>query len=173
MGPPAAAIQSQNRDLGTLQNGETALRILEHIKQLFEETRRLSLKYKGDPALCDPVDGIGRDARRFVAAVRNVVTRRQRNYRMLQRTTWAVYDKNKFNRLLDDVTELVDGLVRLFPSESERESGTTAIATVGSAIRQKQEALYEEDLDFLITQKKNSCRITRKRCHQYRRDSQG
>ncbi|KAF3901516.1 hypothetical protein ABW20_dc0109129 [Dactylellina cionopaga] len=139
----AAAIQDQTQDVGTMQDGQTALRILERIKYLFEETKKLSLKYEGNPALYDPLEGTGRDIRRFVTTVRKVVSQRQKNTRMFQKTIWAVYDKDKFNRLLDDVTELVDGLVGLFPSESG-----------SNLILQKQELLCEEDLDLLVTQNK-------------------
>ncbi|KAK6541947.1 hypothetical protein TWF694_007719 [Orbilia ellipsospora] len=140
----AAAVQDEKRDIGTARDGETALRILERIKYLFEETRKLSLKYEGNPALYDPVEGTSRDVRKFVTTIRKVISQRQRNTRMFQKTIWAVYDKDRFNKLLDAVTELIDGLLELFPSEAPDGPAGTIV--------ERQEALCEDELDVLITQ---------------------
>ncbi|EPS36627.1 hypothetical protein H072_9853 [Dactylellina haptotyla CBS 200.50] len=133
----AAAIQEQEQDLATVKDGEIALGTLEQIRQLFEGARELSLKYEGNTALYDPIDGTGRDIRKLVSTVRKVVSQRQKNTRTFRKTVWAVYDKERFNKLLDDVTKLVDGLVELFPAPT---------------LAEKQESLCEEDLDLLIVQ---------------------
>ena len=37
-----------------------------------------------------------------------------------QKTSWALYQKKHFNRLVDDVTELVDGLEKVVPTEATK-----------------------------------------------------
>ncbi|KAF3929508.1 hypothetical protein ABW19_dt0202158 [Dactylella cylindrospora] len=133
----AAAVREQPDDFATQEDGQVALKILERITYLFQETQKLSLKYSGNMALYDPIGETGTDARNLVNTVGKVISQRQKRTRMFQRTVWAVYDKENFNKLLEDVTELVDGLVELFPAEKL------------PVFREKQQSLCEEDLNIL------------------------
>ncbi|KAF2647277.1 hypothetical protein K491DRAFT_699732 [Lophiostoma macrostomum CBS 122681] len=54
--------------------------------------------------------------------MRDLALKRQRRSTVRQKTAWAVYEKKYFDRLISDVSELVDGLVQLFPATQQRQS---------------------------------------------------
>ncbi|KAK6524193.1 hypothetical protein TWF694_005853 [Orbilia ellipsospora] len=138
----AAAIQDQDEDFTTSEDGQHASKILERIKHLFEEMQKLSLRYPGSVALYDPLGDTGNEVRNLVSAITKIVKQRQKRAGLFRKTVWAVYDKEKFKELLDEVTSLVDGLVGLFPSEKH------------PGFVQKQECLCDEDLDVLTSRSK-------------------
>ncbi|KAF3924635.1 hypothetical protein AA313_de0203382 [Arthrobotrys entomopaga] len=135
----AAALQDQDEDFTTSEDGQHASKILERIKHLFEELQDLSLRYPGSVALYDPLGDTGNEVRNLVSAITKIVRRRQKRAGFLRKTVWAVYDKEKFKKLLDEVTSLVDGLVGLFPLEKH------------PGFVQKQESLCDEDLKVLTS----------------------
>ncbi|KAL2802539.1 hypothetical protein BJX63DRAFT_414798 [Aspergillus granulosus] len=106
--PMSSAIQLSIRSPEDLQILRS---MVEDILNQFNEAKNLSLKYhmptsispSTDLAVCDPD--------------RNLVLRRQRELGLSGKVTWAFYNWKSYNRLIEKVTDLVNGLVILFPSE--------------------------------------------------------
>ncbi|KAF3932940.1 hypothetical protein ABW20_dc0101722 [Dactylellina cionopaga] len=124
----AAIIQEQDPDLATPEDGQEAFRILERIQYLFEEIQKLSLKYPGEVVMSKSRYNI----KNITNIAGNMIRQRQKRTGMFRKTLWAVYDKERLNRMLDDVTILVDGLVNLFPPE-------------GLSFARRQQSRYEND----------------------------
>ena len=58
---------------------------------------------------------------------------RQKGASIRQKISWALYEKKNFDRLIEDITVLVDGLVDIFPEETrkvQREMATIEISEI-------------------------------------------
>ncbi|KAL2809094.1 prion-inhibition and propagation-domain-containing protein [Aspergillus granulosus] len=98
---------------------------LEDILDQFDEAKNLSLKYhkpasigpSTDLAVYDPDRDLAPNPRRLHGKLRDMALRRQKELGLSRRVTWALYDQKSYNQLIENVTDLVNSLVTLFPSE--------------------------------------------------------
>lgn len=139
----AEAVQQENRAFGSPSEGNLALATLERIKRHFEEAEKLSKKYllRGtNTALFDLNRETTKEVKKFVDVIGKVVAQRQKKASAFQKTVWAVYDKERFSKLLSDVSGLVDDLVGLFPAEKY------------PGFDKNQLSLYEQDMRTLCSE---------------------
>jgi hypothetical protein len=104
---------------------------LGQIEVAFEEAKETSAKYtdwqkkKGKHGDLEPLDeekalvskpSIGN----LVSTLRTVTKERQKRLSLPRKITWALYGKDSFNLLIEDLDALIKNLVELFPSNKPR-----------------------------------------------------
>ncbi|KAB2574200.1 Heterokaryon incompatibility protein S [Lasiodiplodia theobromae] len=99
-----------------------AQRNIHQIINLFTEAEGISNEFKSsttnsDTALVtyDPATDMDRKMFSLHSEMRNLAVARQRNARMVQKVKWALYEKRRFNELIEDITHLVGDLERICP----------------------------------------------------------
>lgn len=116
---------------GSLEDHQKAKELLDQIVELFDDAERKSAKMK-PPAREATAYDIGCDLEEAAASLHKKLEilslRRFKPATMLKRVKWALYKEKHLNRLIQDATELVNGLIELFP-----------------AARPEKSLLYEED----------------------------
>lgn len=103
--------------------------ILGQIVDAFDEVRATSIMFKtkvqtsksSDLVLCDPNTDLEPRFRDLHLKTRNAALRRQKGTTFLQKAAWALYEKKRFDRLIEDVTGFVDALEQEFPGTRERQ----------------------------------------------------
>jgi hypothetical protein len=96
---------------------------LGQLQELFSRTEHISTKYKYSARPDDSniatldvhadMDDLGQTLHE---KMRKLCINRQNRSTLFQKTKWALYEEKHFNRLIEDIIELVDGLVELFPA---------------------------------------------------------
>ncbi|KAI8938669.1 hypothetical protein NX059_004536 [Plenodomus lindquistii] len=106
-----------NADVDHAQN------LLGQIQDLFADAEGISTKYKsranpGDNnlAIYDPKKDLEPPIVKLHEQMHNLALARQNETGRRQKAKWALYQQKSFARLIEDVTELVDNLVDLFPA---------------------------------------------------------
>ena len=99
--------------------------LLEQIMSSFEDAEKLSGRYEKHATLqkTQTEDLVVYNTRtdlepqylRLHQTMRELALRRQHGTSILKKTTWALYEKKRFNTLIEDVTGFVTQLVELFP----------------------------------------------------------
>lgn len=108
-----------------------AYKWLGQIEAAFEEAKKTSAKYadkqkaKGSQMkleLLDEDDKMGSDNSigALVASVRTVTKERQKRLGFSRKITWALYGKDDFDSLIEDLVSLTNDLVELFPLNKPR-----------------------------------------------------
>jgi Prion-inhibition and propagation len=91
--------------------------LLEQIARLFEEAERssttLQLPQK-ELKLYDPASDLDPKAISLHKKLKTLSTKRFKPGNIMKKAKWALYKEKHLNRLIEDTTELVDGLVELF-----------------------------------------------------------
>lgn len=98
--------------------------LLQQIKKLFEDAETLSKEYmtraesqsSDSLAVCDLQTDLNPKIVKLHEKLRQLVIGRQNRSGIIRKTQWALYKEKQFQGLLGDVTDLVDGLVQLFPA---------------------------------------------------------
>jgi len=111
--------------MATKKEVDTAKDVLEQILDLFRESERISEKYKpkakpGELELYNPTNDLEPTVLALHNKMRELAIRRQKGASLKQKTAWALYQMKNFTRLVQDITELVDGLEKIFPVEGRR-----------------------------------------------------
>ncbi|KAK1762770.1 prion-inhibition and propagation-domain-containing protein [Phialemonium atrogriseum] len=101
------------------QRFQLARSILEQIMLLFESTQKTSQRYESvaeqrDLVLFDE-DEMKPIFRGLHNRLKSLARRRQKNTSLCKKTACALYDAKSFDRLLDNITALVEELEKLFP----------------------------------------------------------
>lgn len=67
--------------------------------------------------------------------VRQLAIERQNRSGVRQKAKWALYQEKQFRRLIEDITELVDSLVELFPAtqQAQRELCDAEVSAIGES----------------------------------------
>ena len=122
------------------QNIEQAKALLGQSLELFAEGESVSEKYKSrtkandsrlttynlqtdlDPATAD-----------LHNKMRQLSIERQNTTGLRQKAKWALYEEKNFRRLIEEVTELINGLVELFPAcrEVQKRLCDSEVSTIG------------------------------------------
>ena len=74
--------------------------------------------------------------------MRNLAIRRQKQSSIKQKFKWAVYEEKNFNRLIEDLTGLVNDLVELFPAAKPTQEHLCAVEVSEIAESQDVQTLY-------------------------------
>ncbi|KAF2489045.1 hypothetical protein BU16DRAFT_221494 [Lophium mytilinum] len=123
LGDSPQEIQSLEQRFGSGQKSDQAEALLGQILDLFAEAEGMSQKYKrrtkaGDSSLAvfhpeTDLEPANVDLHR---KMRQLSIDRQNRTGLRAKTKWALYEEKRFRRLLEDVIELVNSLVELFPA---------------------------------------------------------
>ncbi|KAI6777807.1 uncharacterized protein J7T54_002843 [Emericellopsis cladophorae] len=107
-----------------------AYELLALIKVTFEEAQEAAAKYadgkrkKGKDKELELLDeeqiGPGKSIKLLVESLKSVAEERQRNLSLPRKITWALYGKDSFDSLIEDIVTLTSELVDLFPSNEQR-----------------------------------------------------
>jgi hypothetical protein len=116
-------LQSLNQTLGSAQDKGKAEGILGQILELFAEAEGVSSKIKcrvkpNDATLIvyDPQTDLEPMTATLHQKMRELCIKRQNRTGLRQKAKWALYEEKHFRRLIEDVTDLVNDLVDLFPA---------------------------------------------------------
>jgi hypothetical protein len=121
--------------------------LLEQIMDSFADAERLSERYKkhailqkakaDDLIVCDAKTDLEPKYQRLHQTMRELAIRRQNGAGMLKKTAWALYEKKKFDTMLEDVTTFVNELVDLFPAAKDDQAALCK--TEVSAIKETED----------------------------------
>jgi len=120
---PASQTRASDAELDLVKS------FLGKIIEVFEEVQTLSIMFKTkaekskstDLALYDPNTDLGPQFRSLHLKTRSAALRRQRGGYFLEEEAWALYEKRKFDWLIEGVTRSVDALDQQFPGARERQ----------------------------------------------------
>jgi hypothetical protein len=140
-------LDDEIRDTTSLQGrfgSESAIKhaeaLLGQIVELFAEAEGVSNRYKSrtepqDDSLIvyDPQTDLNAAAAKLHLKMRQLAIERQNQTGIRQKAKWALYQEKQFRRLIEDITELVDGLVELFPAaqQSQRKLCDLEVSAIG------------------------------------------
>ncbi|KAF2786684.1 small s protein [Melanomma pulvis-pyrius CBS 109.77] len=135
------------RDTASLQGrfgSESAVKhaeaLLGQITDMFAEAEGVSSRYKNRVApqdeslvVYDPQTDLDPAMVKLHEKMRQLAIERQNRSGVRQKVKWALYQEKQFRRLIEDITELVDGLVELFPAtqQAQRELCDTEVSAIG------------------------------------------
>ncbi|KAF1963429.1 hypothetical protein CC80DRAFT_486821 [Byssothecium circinans] len=105
-----------------------AERLLGQILYLFADAEGVSTNYKSRTRADDPslmvldvhsdMDPLGQS---LYEKMRNLSTKRQNRTPLRQKVKWALYEEKHFKRLIEDIVDLVNNLVREFPAVQQEQ----------------------------------------------------
>lgn len=104
---------------------------LGQIEAAFDEAKEISAKYAdrqtmkgkhGDLELLDEGNTLksGSSMESLVLSMKAISSERQKHLRLPRMMTWALYGKDGFDSLIEDLVTLINNLVELFPSNKPR-----------------------------------------------------
>ncbi|KAF3029617.1 hypothetical protein E8E12_000606 [Didymella heteroderae] len=127
---------------GSEANVEHAEGLLGQMVELFAEAEGVSNKYKSrmqpqdnSPAIYDPATDLDPAMATLHEKMRQLAIERQSRSGVRQKAKWALYQEKQFRRLIEDITELVDSLVELFPAtqQTQRELCDREVSAIGES----------------------------------------
>ncbi|USP79636.1 hypothetical protein yc1106_06910 [Curvularia clavata] len=113
---------SLKRNLASKENVGQAEALLGQIVELFVEAEGVSEKYKsrkapqGSLAVYNPQTDLDPSGAKLHEKMRQLSIERQNCSGIRKKAKWALYQEKQFRRLIEDITDLVDGLENLFPA---------------------------------------------------------
>jgi hypothetical protein len=121
--------------------------LLEQIMDSFADAERLSERYKkhailqkakvGDLGVYDAKADLEPKYQRLHQTMRELAIRRQSATGLVKKTAWALYEKKKFDTMLEEVTAFVNELVDLFPAAKDDQAALCK--TEVSAIKETED----------------------------------
>jgi hypothetical protein len=102
--------------------------VLEQMQEMFEEAESTSISFRTksekakrteEIALYQPDSDLDAQHRSVHLTTRAIAKRRQKGTNFLQKASWALYNKKKFDRLVEDLTGFVDTLETVFPAVAQ------------------------------------------------------
>jgi hypothetical protein len=133
---------SFQRRFGSQANVKHADGLLGQIVYLFAEAEGVSNKYKkrmppqdGSLAVYNPQTDLNPAMAKLHDKMRRLAIERQNRTGVRQKANWALYQQKQFIRLIEDITELVDSLVELFPAtqQTQRELCDLEVSAIGDS----------------------------------------
>ncbi|KAG9200845.1 hypothetical protein G6514_006553 [Epicoccum nigrum] len=122
---------------GSETNVRHAEALLGQIVELFAESEGVSNKYKSRAddslAVYNPQTDLEPAMAKLHDQMRQLAIERQVRSGVRQKAKWALYQEKSFRRLIEDINELVDDLVGLFPAvqQNQRELCDTEVSAIG------------------------------------------
>ena len=120
---------------------EKAGNVLGQIMDLFAKMESKSKRYQsrmgetdGDLTVLDVATNLEASGQSLHEKMRAMSIKRQNSTPLRPKVQWALYERRRFRVLLEDVTDLVNGLVECFPAsrEGQRRLCKTEASTIGS-----------------------------------------
>jgi hypothetical protein len=145
-----------------------AKRLLSQILELFREAEGVSAKFKAckEPssnklAVCDPQAELDLSATALHDDMRELALARRPKISFKRRAKWALYEEKRFRRLLEDITDLVDSLIDLFPAVQAGqkelcEAESTVLSQSAEVELLKEIAAQHDELLQAVLEKKNT-----------------
>lgn len=124
------------------QTTEQAKELLGQALAVFEDAKVISSKYVnqskfsgGQLAVCNSEVDMDPPTADLCSRMRQISMKRQNRTSILQKTKWALYQEKHFRRLIEDIKELIDQIIELFPAsqEDQRRLCNTEISTLGTS----------------------------------------
>lgn len=110
----------------TEKNVKQAEALLGQILELFAEAEGVSDRYRGRKesqhsslVVYDPQIDLDPPTAKLHERMRGLALERQNRSDVRQKAKWALYQEKQFRRLIEDITDLVDGLDKLFPAAQQ------------------------------------------------------
>jgi Skp family chaperone for outer membrane proteins len=138
--------------------------LLGKIIELFADAEGVSKKYKNQTAPQDdslvvynPQKDLDPPIAKLHEKMRQLAIERQNQSGVRQRAKWALYQEKHFRRLIEDITELVDSLVELFPAtqQAQRKLCDTEVSAFGEneaiSVLKEIAAIQDKFLEQAIT----------------------
>ncbi|KAF2008557.1 small s protein [Aaosphaeria arxii CBS 175.79] len=131
---------SLQEHFGSESTVEHAEALLGQIVELFADAEGVSDKYKSrtEPqhdglTVFNPQTDLDPVMAELHHKMRQLAIERQNRSGLRQKAKWALYQEKQFRRLIEDITELVDSLVELFPASklSQRELCDMEVSAIG------------------------------------------
>jgi hypothetical protein len=132
-----ASLEGRFSPASTVQHAE---KLLGQIVELFADAEGVSNKYKGrsNPqdgslAVYNPQTDLNPAIAKLHEKMRQLAIERQNRSSIRQKAKWALYQEKHFRRLIEDITELVDDLVDLFPAtqQTQRDLCDVEVSAIG------------------------------------------
>ena len=133
----AVSLQGRFGSETTVKHAEA---LLGQIIELFGEAEGVSNRYKSrtEPqddslAVYEPQTDLDPAMAKLHDKMRQLAIERQNRSGVRQKAKWALYQEKQFRRLIEDITELVDSLVELFPAtqQSQRQLCDKEVSAIG------------------------------------------
>lgn len=113
----AGGVQSLPSMLASPQDLKKAEGNIKQITELFEEAKRKSAKLQPNMNIGTYEDkDLDEATTSLHRKLQQLSLKRYKPSRVLKAMKWALYYEKQLNRLLEDIRELVDGLIELFPA---------------------------------------------------------
>jgi len=131
------SLQGRFESEATVKHAEA---LLGQIVELFAEAEGVSNRYKSQTApqddslaVHDPQTDLDPAMAKLHDKMRQLAIERQKRSGVRQKAKWALYQEKQFRRLIEDITELVDSLVELFPAtqQTQRELCDREVSAIG------------------------------------------
>ncbi|KAF1828161.1 hypothetical protein BDW02DRAFT_485418, partial [Decorospora gaudefroyi] len=132
-GEPIGLLEDKVNIKGSYKDADIikAYEWLGQIEAAFEEARAVSAKYadskkkKGKDMDLEPLDEeqileSGNSIKSLVVSLRSITKERQRHLSLPRKITWALYGKDSFDSLIEELVTLINNLVELFPSNKHQ-----------------------------------------------------
>jgi hypothetical protein len=157
---------SLQRCFGSEATIKHAEALLGQVVELFMEAEGVSNIYKSRTAdeslgVYDLQTDLNPVATKLHEKMRQLSIERQNRSGIRQKAKWALYQEKQFRRLIEDITELVDSLVELFPTaqQSQRELCDMEASTIGEgediSVLREIAAAQDKMLDQAFTKASN------------------
>lgn len=125
----AINVNSDPRFSNNASNDQTttlAETLLGEIVARFESAQKSSLLYKTvsrdqEMQVCSEAD-LGAVPQRLHSHLRTLTMHRQNRVGLTKKAYWAIYDKNKMGRMIDDIFDLINDLEKVFPATPQATS---------------------------------------------------
>ncbi|KAH8636217.1 hypothetical protein IG631_08052 [Alternaria alternata] len=138
---------------------EKAGNVLGQILELFAKMESKSKKYQsrtgetdGDLTVLDLATNLEASGQSLHEKMRAMSIKRQNSTPLRPKVQWALYERKRFSVLLEDVTDLVNGLVECFPAsrEEQRRLCKTEASTIGSGdcVSALKDVIAQQDGDL-------------------------
>jgi len=101
--------------------------ILASILNTLETAQKVSAKYASNSSVARPASGQDDSINALRAKVAKLIISRQKSTSLVKKTTWSLYHKEHFERLISNTSRLVTELVDLFPASQTRQAEVCAL----------------------------------------------
>ncbi|KAH7357338.1 prion-inhibition and propagation-domain-containing protein [Pyrenochaeta sp. MPI-SDFR-AT-0127] len=134
--------QSQQVVAVATEDTPKAEEVLGQILELFANAEGISMKYKiradendSHLSVLDPNTNMDTSGQTLHKKMRDLAIRRQNKTFLRQKVKWALYEEKHFKRLIEDITDLVNDLVQLFPAvqQEQRRLCGVEVSEIGTA----------------------------------------
>ena len=119
--------------------------LLEQVLDSFEDAERISERFKkritiqnpdsNDLLVCNAASDVDSDYQHLHLTMRELAIKRQKGTSIRKKAAWALYEKKRFEGMIEDVTGFTNQLVDLFPAvqDDQRALCMTEVSTIGKS----------------------------------------